>query len=94
MNRKLQILCLGAAILSTLVLAGKALLPWLLTKSFDGIAHSVGVIGGADGPTAVFITTGISHGSFPGSIIWFVVLIVSVLGFICLRRKKHKEADK
>lgn len=49
-------------------------------------AKSIGIIGGADGPTSIYITTSIS---------WFIIIVVGVIialtiiGFI-VWKKKHK----
>lgn len=51
-------------------------------------AASVGIIGGADGPTAIFVTA--SHYRLP----WYGFLILVVLGavglFWCIRKKKEE----
>ena len=44
-------------------------------------AYSVGVIGGADGPTAIFVT-----GSFPWELI--LMVLVCVIGAIWLLKRK------
>ena len=46
-------------------------------------AYSVGIIGGADGPTAVFVTAPI----WTSYIVPVVCLIVGILGFSKLRKK-------
>ena len=43
--------------------------------------YSIGIIGGADGPTAVFIA-----GRFPWEIILICAVIIGTI--ICLKRKK------
>ena len=56
------------------------------------LADSVGVIGGADGPTAIFITTSADYQAY----IWYqagitvLILIMSVLGYWRLRRCPRK----
>ena len=47
-------------------------------------AVSIGIIGGADGPTAVFIT-----GRFPWELILLVILTISAC--IYFARRKHKK---
>ena len=46
-------------------------------------AYSVGIIGGADGPTAVFVTTPV----WISYILPVVCLIVGAVGFLKLRKK-------
>lgn len=56
------------------------------------LADSVGIIGGADGPTAIFITTSPDYREY----VWYqagitvLILIMSVLGFWRLRRCPRK----
>jgi len=51
-----------------------------------GEAHSVGIIGGADGPTAIFVTTP----EWTGYVIPVLALIVGIWGFLRLRRCRQK----
>ena len=86
-------LFLGLACLSgTYLVLSKLLLTFgMILSSFrwrPGESASIGIIGGADGPTAVFVT------SRPGfdwevAIIWAVV-VVCVLVFLRLRKCKQK----
>lgn len=53
-------LALAAAVLSGAVLIWTRLVNWLMTALFTlslGENQSLGIIGGADGPTAIFVTT-------------------------------------
>lgn len=57
-----------------------------------GQAASIGIIGGADGPTAIFITT-------PGWVHWIVPLVfltVGLAGFLYLNKqnKKSKKGEE
>ena len=81
--------CLALAILSGLCIAYKGL-PGLLLMLFNK-AHnaSIGIIGGADGPTSIFITT--SSGSMPATIgLYLLLMITGILGFLILRKLKQK----
>lgn len=62
------------------------LLVWLLNASVNE-ANSVGIIGGADGPTAIFVATspGISDW-----LIWVLVLTMGLLGWWKLGHCKQK----
>ena len=53
-------------------------------------AASVGIIGGADGPTAVFVTTKQLYSGLPAEAIYAMLLIMGVLGFIALSKLKRK----
>lgn len=80
-------LCLVCAVISgAIVLYGglTQLLARLLTFSLNA---SVGIIGGADGPTAIFVTTATGPGSF-----WYqlglpgLILVMALVGFWRLSR--------
>ena len=82
--------CLVLAIVSCLGLAYRGL-PGLLVMLFNKAnnAASIGVIGGADGPTAIFVTTS------PDALLYtygmsVLLLIMGVLGFIALGKLKRK----
>ena len=60
----------------------------LAAISFPTEANSVGIIGGADGPTAIFVTR--KTGTDWDLIILGVLLAVSVLAFLRLRKCKQK----
>lgn len=82
-------LCLALSIFSALCLAYRGLpglLLMLFNKSYN--AASVGVIGGADGPTAIFVTTNTT--AFPTAGIYVLLLLMGILGFIALRKINRK----
>ena len=81
--------CLALAILSGLCIAYKGL-PGLLLMLFNKANNaSIGIIGGADGPTAVFVTT--SGNGFHATIgLYILLLITGILGFLILRKLKQK----
>lgn len=64
-----------------------ALFSWLLNQS---MAASVGIIGGADGPTAIFVTTSQSYGSISRLLIALFFLILGIVGFRRLSRCRRK----
>lgn len=52
----------------------------------SGYAASIGVIGGADGPTAVFVTTSASaQWALP-----LILLVIGLLGFLYLKQSRQK----
>lgn len=87
-----KIVCLVAAVVSgvRLVLEGVLYLIAgikLLPLQWDiGNAASVGIIGGADGPTAVFLTT--RFGFLTETTVAAVVFAVSLFFYIRLRKQK------
>lgn len=82
---------LGLAVVSGLCIAYRGL-PGLLLMLFNktyNAAASIGVIGGADGPTAIFVTTK------PGNIhatlgMYIILLLTGIIGFLILRKLKQK----
>ena len=64
-------------------------LVWMMNRSINESA-SVGIIGGADGPTAIFVTT------TPGGFNWFLwalVLVMAVLGWWKLSHCKPEKEE-
>ena len=49
-------------------------------------AHSVGIIGGADGPTAIFVTAPV----WASYLFYGLLLIVGIAGLIYLRRHRNQ----
>lgn len=66
-------------------LAGKIML-WYFQIQVHSEAASIGIIGGADGPTAIFVTSAPAT----GHIVAVVLLIVGIWGFLRLSRCKKK----
>ena len=76
---------LGMTILSGLWLIIDRLLPWLVVRLMSPNAASIGVIGGADGPTAIFITS--RPGNILEQLVPLALLIIGIGGYLFLRRK-------
>ena len=88
----LSVLSGGWLIFYAALLRFGMLLNTLSITSYPVPAASIGIIGGADGPTAVFVT-GVStggHGLDWDVVLIIVLFIVSVLAFLRLRRCKQK----
>lgn len=69
--------------------SGIALAAFLMMKDpvFRGAeAASIGIIGGADGPTAVFVTTP----SWTGYVVPVLALVLGIWGYLRLRKCKQK----
>ena len=84
----LAVLSAGWILLSRLFLCFGMILETLYVTFTPNLAASIGVIGGADGPTAVFVAT-------PSGFDWdvavmTVVLIIGIWGFLRLRRCGQK----
>ena len=86
-----RFVCLGAAILSGLWLAVDRLLPWLVIHTLPRESASIGIIGGADGPTAIFLTA--RPGNFWEQALPVVILTAGIAGFILLSRNAKKSKD-
>ena len=83
--------CLLLAIVSGLCMAYRGL-PGLLLMLFNKVnnAASVGIIGGADGPTAIFVTTAPTDKITPSFGMYTLLFTMGVIGFIALGRLKKK----
>ena len=86
MKKVLKILCLIIAALGGLELLGNlaawAVAKYLTISAIRGESASVGIIGGADGPTAVFVTTSVGgHWLIP-----LAMVVLGLAGFICLKK--------
>ncbi|MBC3515584.1 hypothetical protein H8K20_04110 [Neobittarella massiliensis] len=80
--------------------SGAGLLLWLIqlvlpliyrvTGGHLGSAGSIGIIGGADGPTRIFVTTSVTGGLF-----WpcLLVLAIALVILLCLNRQLHREKN-
>lgn len=86
----LRFLFLAVAILSGLALMVELFLNYFLGEIFSFGARSVGVIGGADGPTSIIVAT--------STVNWFELLVpyalfilVGIAGYLWFRHRKNKE---
>ena len=59
------------------------------TASLPTKASSVGVIGGADGPTAIFVTSNVQ--SWFHYVLAVLMIVVGIVGFLKLRNPESKE---
>jgi len=87
----LRFVCLAVSIVSALVLVGRLLLSLFLDDLLNGMTRSIGIIGGADGPTSVFITTTTSVRSVAELLFWLILFISGIIGFYLLNHKKDQE---
>lgn len=82
--------CLALSIVSALCLAYRGL-PGLLLMLFNKANNaSISIIGGADGPTSIFVATTNTDSFFPSVGFYALLLIMGVIGFISLSRMKQK----
>ena len=78
-------------IASGMLLIPMFVLPWITMsteKSFISEAGAVGIIGGADGPTSIFVST-----SFNPSLLVPIVFLVSLILWLIFRHKHLKSKD-
>ena len=81
--------CLVVAILSAISLIWKGIMGVFVYTIAHNESASIGIIGGADGPTAIFVAT--SPASIGYTIVTpLILLIVGVVGFYFLGHKKRK----
>ena len=81
-------ICLPLGIISLAVLLERVAIGFL-TRSAGFSAHTVGIIGGADGPTAVYITSASETGT-GSQIAAGILLILSIFGFYKLSHIKNE----
>ena len=79
------------AVVSGLCLLSYYLILWYISNSIP-LDSSVGIIGGADGPTSVFVATSI--GLDWDQILPSISLVVGLLGFFLLSRQKPKKKSE
>lgn len=62
----------------------------IISGIFFGVTHneSIGIIGGADGPTAIFLTSKL--GLFPIAAAVVVGIVIVVISVIAIRKNKSK----
>lgn len=80
-------LALAAAVLGWLMLAYNGvvgLLAHMLTAAIN--SPSVGIVGGVDGPTAIFVTTRVSY---EGVAVWMILGVMGLIGWWCLSHMRQ-----
>ncbi len=84
---------LAVSVLAGLWLCFYGFLQWLaqaIIRGSGGESASVGIIGGADGPTAIFVTT--PHGSLDWDLILMAaVVVIGLIGYLRLRKCGQKK---
>ena len=83
-----RVVCLGIAALSGGWLAFYGAAMYLANRFFETEAASIGVIGGADGPTAIFVAT---TGPDWDMVIAAALLVLGLVGYWWLKHRKPKE---
>lgn len=95
MDKKLKFLKIGTIIctvISCILIIFNFVLPWtiklaLLDKVNSSDASAIGIIGGADGPTAIYITVGNRNA---GYIFTGVFVVITLAGILLYRKLKNK----
>lgn len=80
--------CLVVAILSAIGLIWKGIISLFVYTLTRGESASIGIIGGADGPTAIFVAT--NPATIGSIIVPLILLILGLAGFYILGHKKRK----
>ena len=81
--------CLVVAILSAIALIWKGITGVFVYTITHDEGTSIGIIGGADGPTAIFVTTTLVPLAYK-VIVPLILLIIGIIGFYLLGHKKRK----
>ena len=82
--------CLALAVFSGLCLVYRGYANLLLVLFNKANNASIGIIGGADGPTAVFVTTQTLYSGLPAEVIYVMLLVMGLIGFIALGKLNKK----
>ena len=80
--------CLALAVVCCIVILFHST-TWLLTTFLSSQAASIGIIGGADGPTAIFVTASPDYYAWQLSLC-AIILTAAFLGFYFLSHIKRK----
>ena len=87
----LRVVCLFLAAISGFnLLSGIAC--WLIADVFGGLsfnvtkASTIGIIGGSDGPTAIFVTA--THPHIGEFLLWLGLLTIAIYGLRCFWKGK------
>lgn len=81
--------CLALVVISGLAFAYKGLVNLLVAAITYAENQSVGIIGGADGPTAIFVTQSPDSGIY-SMLMSGMILVMSILGFYYLGHMRKK----
>lgn len=81
--------CLVLAAVSTLVFLCKGLINLLVAAISRAEAQSIGIIGGADGPTAIFVTRSPDAAAY-SMLMSGLILVMSLAGFYYLGHMRKK----
>lgn len=80
--------CLVVAVLCAIGLIWKGIIGLFVYTLTRGESASIGIIGGADGPTAIFVAT--NPATIGSIIVPLALLILGLVGFYLLGHKKRK----
>lgn len=91
--RKVVILLTAICVISTIInISYQYLLPLYLSSKFNTDltkANSIGIIGGADGPTAIYVSNSLSS-----PLISLILTLLSILGVVYLIYTKKNDVVK
>ena len=80
--------CLGAGILSLIVFLTRGI-PLAVISFPLRQGGSIGIIGGADGPTSILVTSSYPLNPWYG-LLWLIPVVLGFAGFLLLRRLRRK----
>ena len=81
--------CLAVAIICGLLLVWDGIMGWFIYAVTRNEGASIGIIGGADGPTAIFVTTNPAPFGYT-IVVSLIILVLGIVGFYLLGHKKRK----
>lgn len=85
-SKVILIITFTSALISLLTGIWEYVLPmYLMYKYNSNVNGTLGIIGGADGPTAVFVSYRVSS-DFPITAIFFLITILGVIALFCIKR--------
>ena len=79
--------CLAVGILGFIALITRGIPLFVL--SFPTHQSSIGIIGGADGPTSIIVTSSLALNPWHG-LLWLIPTVLGIAGFVLLRRLRKK----
>jgi len=81
--------CLAVAIICGLLLVWNGIMGWFIYAVTRNEGTSIGIIGGADGPTAIFVTTNPAPFGYT-IVVSLIISVLGIVGFYLLGHKKRK----
>ncbi len=87
----LRFVFLAMALMGGLLFLGDILITLLVHDLLNGHTGAVGIIGGADGPTSIFVTTTVRGSMMWDLVVYAALIVVGLLGYGFFRKRSKKE---